>query len=122
MLNRDDCAPGNAGAWALPQTVSNLTVAQQSDTRLDWDDQAAMTGPALRDDVLEGAISALASAGIGATSCDVGGLDVPTHLDVRADPAPGEGFYYLIRAVNPCAIADLGPGRESLAALGCPQG
>ena len=40
----------------------------------------------------------------------------------EANPKSGDGYYYLIRAGNPCSSGDLGPGtgREILDALTCP--
>ena len=45
---------------------------------------------------------------------------MPRWLDSRALPAPGDGYWYLVRAANPCGPGTFGPGREGIADLDCP--
>jgi hypothetical protein len=119
-LNADDCAPADATTFAVPNTVSNLSLELQPGTHLAWDDQAGTTGPSLRYDILGGPISAFTPEGIGATTCIAAGLAGPTYDDPQPDPPVGEGHYYLVRAANPCDVASLGPDREPLESLTCP--
>jgi DNA-binding beta-propeller fold protein YncE len=121
FLNGDDCGPADAGAWAEPVEVVHLAVDEGSPTHLGWDGQESATGPGLTYDVAGGTISGLASAGLDlATSCIGFDLAAPEFDDARPDPASGDGYYYLVRAVNSCLTATFGPGREFLDALICP--
>ncbi len=119
VLNGDDCAPGDADTLAAPETVTGLAVGDAAGTLLTWDDQAPVTGAALRYDVLGGGLAALHASGVGVTLCLAQGLDEASYADDRPPPLPGDGYYYLIRAGNPCGVASLGPGLEPLETLEC---
>ena len=112
-LDGDDCAPADAGAWVAPVSVTGLVVDQTSSTDLFWSDQGALY------DILGGAFSALRGTGIDATACVEADVSGASFSDLRVDPAPGVGYYYLVRAVNACGSATLGAGRESVDPLDC---
>ncbi len=117
----DDCAPADPATLVAPSAVLDLTVVHQAGTTtLGWDDQSGTTGPSLRYDLLGGDLSSLAVSGLATTACVVSTLENATHEDLRPDPLAGDGYYYLIRAVNPCGVGDLGAGREALESLVCP--
>jgi len=118
VLNGDDCAAADATTWAEPATVGDLL--WNADVQLSWSDQSPAVGPSVRYDILGGDLSALHSVGISATACVDDGLAAPMYDDPRPDPSPGDGYYYLIRATNPCGVASLGAGRERLEELACP--
>lgn len=120
VLDGDDCAVDDAATWRAPVTVTHLSLGGAAPTLLTWDDQQTGTGPSLRHDVLGGELSALRGSGVTATSCIDGSLAATSFTDERPDPAPGEGYYYLIRAVNPCGSGPLGPGLEPIQNLACP--
>jgi hypothetical protein len=69
--------------------------------------------------VLGGTFSALRVAGIGATVCVQADVAGASFVDLRPDPAAGDGYYYLVRALNACGFATLGSGRESVDPLDC---
>jgi YVTN family beta-propeller protein len=117
VLDADDCASGDGATWAAASSVDDLAVG--AGTLLSWSDQSATAGPSMRYDVLGGDLSALHATGFAGTVCLAAGLDEATHTDQRPDPLPGDGYYYLIRASNPCGVADMGPGREALLTLDC---
>ena len=101
--------------------MANLSAEGVSPTHLSWDDQASTTGPGLTYDVAGGTLASLDSLGLDATtSCIDTGLVSPDYDDARTPPVLGDGYYYLIRAVNSCLSATFGPGRESLSSLACP--
>ena len=76
----------------------------------------------MRYDVVGGLLTELRSTGLAAaTACLAGDLDVAEHEDSRPDPAPGDGYFYLVRAENPCAVAGFGSGRGVLDPLVCPN-
>jgi DNA-binding beta-propeller fold protein YncE len=120
VLNGDDCAPGDASTRGEASAVADLTVFGPVLTTLDWTDQAPLAGASIRYDLLGGDLSALHARGSDATACLQGDLTVPGHVDARPNPAAGDGYYYLVRARNPCGVASLGPGLEALETLPCP--
>ena len=121
---RDRAFGGNARAFGFGQArrlVANLSVEGISPTHLSWDGQASTTGPGLTYDVAGGTLASLDSLGLdAATSCLDTELVSPEYDDVRPPPALGDGYYYLIRAVNSCLSASFGSARESLSSLACP--
>jgi hypothetical protein len=95
-----------------------VVIDDQPPTLLSWEEQAIAIGPSVRYEVLAGDLSGLHSTGLDATSCLAEDLENPAYEDART-PSPGDGFYYLVRAENPCATGGLGPGREALDPLDC---
>ncbi len=91
---------------------------QKGNVELSWEEQATAIGPSVRYEVLAGNLSGLHRAGLDETSCLAQDLEDPAYEDTRIPP-PGDGFYYLVRAENPCATGGLGPGREALDQLDC---
>ena len=119
-LNGDDCNASDAGAWAPASEVTNLAVAAGVPASLTWDEQASVTGPGVFYDVVGGSLLVLRASGLTtATGCLSGDLTLNAYDDARADPAVGDGYYYLIRARNSCADGGFGPGRTGLNSLAC---
>ena len=118
-LNGDDCAPGDPATLAAPSAVSGFVVGGEVPTVLTWTDQKPVTGTSLRYDVLGGDLSALHASGIEATTCLASGLLGAFYVDTRPAPPAGDGYYYLVRAGNPCGFGDLGPNDAALAAIDC---
>jgi hypothetical protein len=50
----------------------------------------------------------LSTGNFGAATCLVSGRDDGPYDDTRPDPVAGEGYYYLVRAVNSCGIGTYG--------------
>ncbi|HEU4401753.1 MAG TPA: hypothetical protein VFT43_06570 [Candidatus Polarisedimenticolia bacterium] len=110
-LNGDDCNSGDASAFAPPGEVLNLAVTGVDPASLTWDPQATQTGPGVRYDVASGSLSSLRSAGLPAsTSCLAADLVPAAYNDTRADPPPGDGYYYLTRAEDSCGSGGFGGG------------
>ncbi len=120
VLDGDDCVADDPESWRTPVTVTGFVIGGVAPTTLAWDPQAATTGPSLRYDVLGGSLLDLQLSGIGATGCVESALEEATWDDTRAAPPAGNGFYYLVRARNPCGSGPLGPGREPIQDLSCP--
>jgi hypothetical protein len=119
VLDGDDCSPADASTWGEPATVGGLKVRLQNGlTRVVWNSQSAATGPSISYDVLGADVSDLAAVGLGATSCLVEGLQVTAYNDPRPNPPAGDGYYYLVRAHNPCGVGDVAPG-DVLETLEC---
>jgi DNA-binding beta-propeller fold protein YncE len=119
LRDGDDCAPGDPANLAPGQVADLLLSHQAGTTGLSWNAQTA-AGPSVRYDLLGGDLSALPTSGLTATSCVASEIEGTTHDDLQAAPASGNGYYYLIRAGNPCGGGELGPGREALESLACP--
>jgi hypothetical protein len=114
VLDLDDCASADPGAWSAPGAVTNLAVSKAPLVTLAWDEQATATGPGLVYDVLGGDLSSLRASGLSAaTGCLAADLGAPSWSDTDADPAPGDGRFYVPRARNACGTGDLD-------ALDCP--
>jgi hypothetical protein len=118
--NALDCAPEDPGAFAIPPEVPELRLSADG-TVLSWDSVAASAGSETIYDVhRDGAAGQAAGSGPGATCLadDVDGLSV----EDTAEPAPGEGLRYLVRAQNACGDGSWGTessGDERLPAA-CP--
>ena len=119
VLDGDDCDDGDPERWFAPTGVSDLVLSRPGVTILNWTDQAPMTGPSVRYDVLTGSISDLVTTGIANTVCSAGNLQSSTFFDFQPNPPSGDGLYYLIRVRSPCGVGELGVGREALEALPC---
>jgi mono/diheme cytochrome c family protein len=121
VLNGNDCAPGDATAWAPTAEVAAFSVTGVATTVLSWSSQSAATGPGVIYDVVGGLLSQLRLSGISAaTSCVGSNLAAPSYSDTRALPVPGDGHFYLARAKNACGTGSFGPGRAAIDALTCP--
>ena len=119
--NGVDCAPGDAGSRAAPFEVAGFSIQGQTSTALTWSEQASATGSGILYDVVGGTLSSLRSSGLfAATSCVGSGLSVPSFTDTRPSPAPGAGFFYLVRSRNACGMGGFGAGRQALDTLVCP--
>jgi hypothetical protein len=119
-LNFNDCAPADAGSTGPAAEVTGLVVDSQATALLAWDPQAASAGPGVIYEVVSGEMARLRTDGLAAaTSCLLGDLADPFADDPRADPPPGTGYYYLVRARNACNAGTLGPGRAVLEPLDC---
>jgi hypothetical protein len=120
VLNGNDCAAADGGAFALPVAVSGVTASGGAPTQLAWASQSGSTGPGLRYDIAGGLLSQLRASGlVAATSCLAPDVGTTTFSDSRPHPASGDGYYYLLRAENACGGGGFGTGRAALDSLAC---
>jgi hypothetical protein len=120
VLDGDDCAAGDPETWIEPVEVDALVIERDPATLVAWTEQASVAGPSVRYDVAGGLLSDLRSMGLAAaTACLTGDVEPVVYEDPRPDPAPGDGYFYLARAANPCAVSGFGSGREALDPLVC---
>ena len=121
-LNGEDCSPGDAAApYLAPVEVDGLTVSAATPTHLAWSDEPQGTGPGLVYDLAGGGLVALHVSGPGpATSCLSSGLTSSSDDDARANPAVGDGYFYLTRGRNSCAAGPFGSVPQAIDALTCP--
>jgi hypothetical protein len=110
-----DCNDSDPGAFTLPATVSGVGLEKVTGAnRISWTSQAGTAGASTAYDVATGVLGDLvASGGFSAATCLVDDHPTPTYDDVRADPSPGTGYYYLIRAQNSCGPGSFGDSTQS---------
>jgi hypothetical protein len=117
-----DCAPLSAAVWAAPGELSGVQVNGRAPTTLTWLPSSGAVAPAY--DVIEGSLTALRAAGsVGGATCAGNDGAATTFNDSQADPAPGEGNYYLVRAQNGCGTGTYGfasNATERVAPAACP--
>lgn len=107
----NDCAFADPETWGRANSVTNLRVTSVNadDVGVSWADQSATAGPATVYDVVSGSLSALrAEAGFNAAACLEGAGFANLVIDGSGAPPPGEGAYYLVRAVNSCGTGGFG--------------
>lgn len=107
-----DCAPQDGSAFALPVEVSGLRWPGAA--TLAWN---AQSGAAY--DVTSGSLATLASFTAGDV-CVGTGLAVPSVSDTTPPLLPGEGRYFLVRAVNVCGLSRWETSSQGRDRPGCP--
>ena len=108
--NEADCAPDHPSAHTPVGEVSGVVVDRADTVFLLWPSQ----GDGITYDIAGGVLSVLRVDGhIGAAECLAWLLSGTQWSDAREGPEPGEGWYYLVRAANPC-----GPGTYGYATGG----
>lgn len=101
-----DCAPGNATAFAVPGEIRSVRFDAADE--MTWSTEAPRSGSGTVYDVVRGWIGELPvrSGGPGET-CAV--LATPaTGLPADSSPAPGVGYYYVVRGKNACGVGTYG--------------
>ena len=106
-----DCAPSDAGSFAVPVEVPRLRAASVVPTTMNWDPQAATAGPGTAYTIVTGDPAALRRDGGFASACTLRrGLGATSLTDSRPNPPAGSGYYYLVRAENTCGNGTFGDG------------
>jgi|GEM_PF-1149855 len=101
-----DCGPASGGSISIPSEVTGLTIAPGK-ILLTWTSAAPGAGHGTVHDVLRGVIGELpVGAGPSETCLPPGGFDA-SAIDTET-PAPGQGFWYLVRARNACGAGAYG--------------
>jgi hypothetical protein len=102
-----DCAPLDPNLSGPPGEVAGVVVDDLSGTSLSW----GSFGPTARYDVTGSDLATLRGDGnVGAASCLADDVATAGWADARPDPAPGDGYYYLVRAQNLCGSGGYGNG------------
>jgi len=113
-----DCDASDAGTWSATVPVPRIRPSGSGPTLLGWDGQGGSAGPGTRYTVATGLLSAL-RAGSPVPACRLGtDLALSRAVDARPGPAPGEVFFYLVRAGNACGAGTY--GRPALDAASLP--
>jgi hypothetical protein len=117
----DACIGGTcqAGPVGPPPELSGLHVDGHAGTTVSW---TASGGTAVYD-VVSSTLSDLAVNGTPTATCLANDVATASYVDVQADPAPGAGYYYLVRTQNACGTGTFGfssSGPERVPTAGCP--
>jgi len=99
-----DCAPSNAGAFAVPGAVPDLRALDAQ--TFAWTSAEAGAGAATVHDVVRGDALALPVGGASEV-CLAPGTPAATAVDPD-EPLVGEAFYYLVRGRNACGEGSWG--------------
>jgi hypothetical protein len=84
--------------------VSGLTLAGHASTTLSWTVQPL--GAVY--DVATSTLSDLFATGPAGATCLVNDEPTTSFVDPQASPAPGSGYYYLVRAQSSCGTGSYG--------------
>jgi hypothetical protein len=106
VTDGSDCAPLQAGSFALPREVTGETFAADKVT-LRWNSAAPGAGNATVHDVLRGALGSF-PVGAGASEVCLASGVVGTETTDLARPALGKGTWYLVRGRNDCGDGTYG--------------
>lgn len=111
------CQPGPAAP--APAEVAGLALDGASSTTLTWTD----LGGGAHYDVASSTLSDLRASGTATATCLSNDQTGTTLVDPRPDPAPGYGYYYIVRGQTACASGTYGFDSSSVERLptsGCP--
>ena len=97
ILDASDCAPLDPGVFAPPSEVTGLR-ADQDKVRWLWDAAQPTSGDSTVHDLARGPLQTLPVAG---GSC-IADSASEAEAEDTGEPDPGEGYWYLVRAVNAC--------------------
>ena len=112
VLNGSDCSPDNAGVYASPGIVPGVLVNGKTGTAIAWG--AASGGSSALYDIATGMIASAKANQYGPGLCLSSDESGPNFVDLRSNPAPGTGYYYMIRAQNVCGVGSYGTASRDL--------
>ena len=115
-----DCAPADSGAYDAPREVAHLDVMNAA--TVSWDSLSREAGAGTVYDLVRGTLQdLLAAGGIAGAAC-VAAEYSATAFSETLSPAPGEGFYYVVRGRNACGTGTWGAAStgEPRTHPGCP--
>jgi hypothetical protein len=116
----DACTGGTCSGVAVPSPaeVQGVVLDGQTPTGLTW---SATSGAVY--DVASGALSDLRVNGTTTAACLSNNGATAGYIDVRSDPVPGAGYYYIARAQGACGAGTYGfasTGQERVPTAACP--
>ena len=110
------CVPG--AQVPPPQEVAGVALDGHANTTLTWTDQGGVAY-----DVVSSTLTELHTNGTTAATCLSNDVAGSSYVDSQADPAAGDGYYYLVRAQSPCGSGTYGldsSGTERMVPNACP--
>ncbi len=105
-----DCNDGNPDVQHAPVEIASVALAKVTGAvRLSWTSQDPTAGVATVYNIVTGLLGDLRSShGFAAATCLQNGIADTPFDDSRSGPPAGNGFYYLVRAKNPCGTGSYG--------------
>ncbi|MBZ5639355.1 MAG: right-handed parallel beta-helix repeat-containing protein [Acidobacteriia bacterium] len=104
--NATDCAAFDPTAWAVPAEIGGMVFAADKMT-LSWNSLSSQAGPGVVYDVMRGSLGQFPVGTGGAETCLHDNLAANSWSDGTV-PTSAQGFYYLVRGENVCAIGTYG--------------
>ncbi len=101
-----DCAPNDAGVFAIPAEVAGLRISSDGAT-LVWQSSQPVAGSATVHDVLRGRLGELPVGSGAGETCVAAGTAGSSASDLE-EPGLGAGFWYLVRGRNACGTGTYG--------------
>src|SRR5205085_4014995 len=113
VANAVDCAPSDAGSFAVPLEVGRLDVTKpapgSTDVLLRWSEPQSSSGSATVSDVVTGVLSELwADRGLSRASCAVRDAQGTSALRAQDPVADHDGAWFLVEAENACGASGYG--------------
>ena len=115
----NDCDDTNSLVWSVPGEVAGLVLSATSPADPTWDDQNSFAGPGTTYDLVSGLLGGITGIDLVSSTCLQSGGGT-SYLDVRPEPAPGQGYWYLARARNSCGIGTYGSSQRDSLSVSCP--
>jgi hypothetical protein len=113
--NACDCAPADPTTKAIPSEINGVTVTQISGaTRIAWNELATQAGTSVRYDVSSGALNTFQLTPFTPATCVANSVATLWFDDTGANPAAGDGNWYLVRGETSCGRGSFGVGRAAL--------
>ena len=116
-----DCDDQSASVWSQAVEVTGLILSPSAPTLISWDSQAALAGPQTTYFLASGSFGPASGIDFSASECLLSSDASSSAQDVRPDPTPGHGFWFLAAALNNCGWGAYGAssgGAERIVA--CP--
>ena len=101
MINGADCAPGDADAWTAPSPSHRLELTKDDDG-FTWSQPVSGSGAVY--DVMR----SLDHTDFWNATCVASGVRSARRPGATPTPAPGELFFYQVRARSACGMSTLG--------------
>jgi hypothetical protein len=105
VLTAEDCAPLIPGTFHAPFEIENVRFPDK--VTIEWDSAAPAAGEDTVHDLIRGVIADLPVSGAESEVCLL--PDSPPSFFVDTDePAPDQGYYYIVRGHNECGDGSYG--------------
>ena len=112
VINGADCAPGDADAWTTPSPITDLRMTNNEAGGFSWSQPVSGSGSVY--DVLRSRdVTDFWNA-----TCVAAHVPGPPPWNDPDLPAPGETFFYLVRARSACGTSTLGNNLDGTARHG----
>jgi N-acetylneuraminic acid mutarotase len=105
-----DCNDSNSQVWSAPIEVMNFALTTANPATFSWSNQLYQAGFETVYDLASGILDGSGGINTASATCVQSGSSSTSYSDLRADPAPGTGYWYLARAKNSCAAGTYGAG------------